>query len=392
MSDSRVNSKIPVERHFAGKVLVTGAAGHLGANLVHELLRQGRDVRVMLRDGSNNAAMDGLPVERLRGDLRDPRACDEAVRDCETVYHCAAKLSTINGNQSEKREIFECNVLGTRNILRAARAAGVERTVVTGSFSAVGHDLDEPGRPADETVPFFPFEHHLPYARSKVLVEHECLKAAVEGQDVVIATSCAILGPHDYKPSRMGQVLIDLTHGRLRAYIPGGGFEFVAARDIVAGHLLAMSRGRSGQKYVFASEWNSLEDVLKIYSEVSGKPLPRLRLPAPLLQPIAEITNFLLANFFPNAPQGRLTPAAIRILTLQRRADLTKAKTELGYEPTDIRSAVAEAYDDFARRGLVPRRPQVQVPVKPAAPRFEARAAAPAREPVVTEINSRATA
>ena len=103
-------------------------------------------------------------------------------------------------------------------MLRAALEAGVSRVVVTGSFSAVGHD---PTRPVDETVPVNPFTRLLPYQKSKVAVEHECLKAVVEGLDVVIATSCAILGPNDFHPSRMGQLLLDFANGRLRAYIPG---------------------------------------------------------------------------------------------------------------------------------------------------------------------------
>jgi nucleoside-diphosphate-sugar epimerase/phytoene/squalene synthetase len=340
-------------RRFTGKVLVTGAAGHLGANLVHRLLKDGRDVRVLLRQGSNNEAMDGLAVERVYGDLRDEAAVIEAVRGCETVFHTAAMVSTLQGNAKHKREIFGCNVLGTKNLLSACKLTGVKRVVVTGSFSATGYDLDDSSRPATEDTPFFPFSTHLPYARTKSLAEHECLKAVADGLDVVMVTSCAILGPHDHKPSRMGQTLIDHANGKLRAYIPGG-FEFVAARDIVDGHIRGMERGRTGQKYTIATQFMTLDDILEIFEEVSGVPRPKLKLPPLVMQGLAHVSSFVLTNFFPNAPQ-RFTPDAVRILRLQRRANTDKARRELGFVPSSLRDALFDAYDDFARRGLVPR-------------------------------------
>src|SRR5689334_9589747 len=224
------------------KILVTGGSGHLGANLVRRLLADGHDLRCLTQPGGDNTALDGLPVERVEGDLRDFEALRRAVQGMERIYHTAAKISTVKGGE---QEIFDINVLGTRKLLAAAREAGCGRVVVTGSFSACGH---YPDRPSTEADPFNPFENAMPYEKSKAGVEHEVLKACVEGQDVVIATSCAILGPHDYLPSRMGRTLIDFAHGKLAAYIPGG-FEFVAARDIVEGHVLAMQKGRTGQKY-----------------------------------------------------------------------------------------------------------------------------------------------
>src|SRR5688572_20028952 len=219
-------------------VLITGSSGHLGANLIRRLLRDGETVRALLRKASDNSALDGLDVERVYGDLRDLPSIVEAVRGCNQIHHCAAKLSTTAGNE---REIFDCNVIGTRNLLRVALDAGVSRVVVSGSLSAVGNN---PAGSSDESVPFYPFEKLPPYSHTKAGVEHECLKAAVEGLNVVVATSCAIIGPNDFKPSRMGRTLVDFANGKLRAYIPGG-FTFVAARDMVEGHMLAMEKGRS---------------------------------------------------------------------------------------------------------------------------------------------------
>jgi nucleoside-diphosphate-sugar epimerase len=328
------------------RVLVTGGSGHLGANLVRRLLDEGQEVRVLERAAAGEA-LAGLDVELVAGDLRDAAAVRAAVHGCRRVYHCGAKVSSAEGQQ---REIYASNVLGTRHVLRAALETGVERVVVTGSFSAVGHD---PARPSDESVPVDPFGRTLPYQRSKVAVEHECLKAVVEGLDVVIATSCAILGPHDYKPSRMGQLLLDFARGRLRAYVPGG-FEFVAARDIVQGHRLAMDKGRTGHKYIFSTAFKTVDELMALYEDVTGRRRPRLRLPGPVMSGLAEVVNFFVMRLAPDV-EPRFTPGAVRILRMHRRAEITKARTELGYQPSSVEDAVREAYEDFVRRGRLVR-------------------------------------
>jgi nucleoside-diphosphate-sugar epimerase len=327
-------------------ILVTGASGHLGANLVRRLLDDGHEVRVLLREGSDNGAMAGLDVERAYGDLRDPGALKLAAAGCGRAFHCAARLSTVPGHE---RELYDCNVLGTRNLLTACRDAGVERVVVTGSFSAVGQ---EAGRPSVEGMPFYPFGKLLPYAHTKALVEHECLKAAVEGLDVVVAVSTAILGPHDYKPSRMGRLLLDFARGRLHAYLPGG-FEFVSVSDLVQGHLLAMGHGRSGQRYIFSTSFLSVDDLMGVYETVSGRRRPALRLPETVMAGLASTSERLFGKLLPAADR-RFTPAAVAFLRSRRQADCGKARGELGYRPTDISSAVSDAYDCFVRRGLIP--------------------------------------
>jgi len=322
--------------------LVTGATGHLGSNLVRQLLSEGRAVRVLLRQ--DDVAVKGLDVQRSFGDLRDPAALSRAVAGCERIYHCAARVST---SRRGAPETYACNVVGTRNLLAAARAASVARVVVTGSFSAVGRD---PARPSDETMPFLPVAGATPYEISKALVESECLRAAVEGLDVVVAVSTAILGPYDFKPSRLGRVLIDFARGNLRAYIPGG-FEFVAARDIVAGHRLAMERGRSGQKYIFSSEFLSVDDLMGVYESVTGRPRPRVRLSPRVMAGFAEALD-IAARLFPRR-EPRFTPAAVRHLRSCRRADCRKARTELGFAPTAVAQAVREAYAWFRERGAI---------------------------------------
>jgi nucleoside-diphosphate-sugar epimerase len=325
-------------------ILLTGANGHLGANLLRRLLADGAAVRVLLRPNSDNSSVDGLNVERVFGDLSDPAALATATRGVANIYHCAAHVSTTSGAE---QQIFANNVLGTRNLLRAALANGVGRVVVSGSLSAVGHRTD---RPTDESEPFNPFERHPPYTVTKAAVEHECLKAVADGLDVVIAISCAILGPCDFKPSRMGQVLIDYANGRLWAYIPGG-FEFVSTRDIVEGHVLCMRQGRSGQRYIFNTEYMTFDALFELYGEITGRPKP-LRLPPAMMMVVAEIGELAHRYIVPGRRQ-LLTPAAIRLLRMGRRADSGKAQRELGYRPGSIADAVREAYEWFVARGAI---------------------------------------
>lgn len=326
-------------------ILVTGAAGHLGANLVRRLLADGNEVRALLHTPRDEMSVKDLEIDALTGDLQDPELAARAVDGCRQIYHCAAKVST---TYREKDTIFDANVLATRTLLKAALKAGVEKVVVTGSFSATGN---RPGQPSTEEDPFDPLKLHLPYAFTKAAVEHECLKAFAEGLPVVVAVSTAILGPNDFKPSRMGKVLIKFAARQIRAYVPGG-FPFVAARDIVQGHILAMQKGRPGQKYIFETEFMTFDEIMQHCSEITGQPMPPLRIPPRLMLLVANAAETIIPYIRPNAEQ-LLTPAAIRILSMHRRADISKAKSELGYEPTDIGSAIYEAYEWFVAKGLI---------------------------------------
>ena len=325
-------------------ILVTGASGHLGANLARRLLAGGAPLRLLARR-PGDPAFEGLAAEIVAGDLVDLDSCRRAVRGVAEIYHGAAQISTRSGAE---QAIFANNVLGTRNLLLAAREAGVRRVVVSGSFSATGHRGD---RPTDESEPFNPLEPHLAYAQTKAAVEHECLKACVDGLEVVVAVSCAILGPYDFKPSRMGQVLQRFAARRLLAYVPGG-FEFVAARDIVEGHLLCMARGRPGQKYIISTRFATMDELMELFARITGRPKPPLRLSPTLMSAAAHIAEPVMRTLMPGTQQ-LLTPAAIRLLRMRRRADCGKAKDELGYRPTDIESAVEEAYRWFVDSGRI---------------------------------------
>ncbi|MAQ14719.1 MAG: hypothetical protein CMN30_07970 [Sandaracinus sp.] len=332
-------------------ILVTGAAGHVGANLTHRLVQDGARVRVLLRNGEPETAFEHIDVEKVYADLRDERSLKAAVEDVQSIFHVASMVSTIDGTPEHRRTIYETNVLGTRYLLRQARAAGVGRTIVTGSFSAVGYDLDRPEIPADEERGFYPYHRAMPYERSKTLQEHEVLKAVAEGQDAMVVTSCAVVGGHDYFPSRMGHTMCRFANRELNAYVPGG-FEFVTGRDIAEGHVLAMAKGRPGQKYIIASQFMTLDDIFDVWETMIGQPRPRFKLSPDVLLPLAEAGSWLMTRFRPEAPQ-LLTPGAIRRLRLMRHADTTKARTELGFRPTSVEEAFAEAYAFHWERGAI---------------------------------------
>ncbi len=345
----------------SGRVFVTGGSGHLGANLVRRLLVDGWEVRALAKPGDNNEGLHGLDLERAQGDLRDYEAIKRHTKGCTRIYHVGAKVSTLNATAGEQKDLYDINVIGTRNIMRAALRNDVERVVLSGSFSAVGYDPADPSAPSHEDMPFYPFGKTMPYAHTKALAELEMLKAVADGLDAVIATSCAVVGPHDYFPSRLGRTLCDYCTGQLRAYIPGG-FPFVAARDIVEGHVLAMEKGRRGHKYIFATEFQTLDDLLSHFEAVAGGQRPKIRIPGGVMAAVTGVYSGVVARYIKNLPQ-RLTPGTINILRLRRRADTTKARAELGWRPTSIRDAITAAYDHFVERGVIrPRRSANQAP------------------------------
>jgi nucleoside-diphosphate-sugar epimerase len=326
------------------RVFVTGGSGHVGANLLRALAERGNRVRALVRPDSGREAFEGLAVELVTGDVRDPASLAELVRGCDAGYHTAALVQTVRGREME---LYRTNVLGTRNVLAAARAAGVGRVVVTSSLGAVGQPES---RPCSEEDAFNPFEDHLPYEESKAWMEHECLKAAVGGQDVVIVVSTAVLGPYDFKPSRMGRVVLDFANGKLGAYIPGG-FEFVDASDLARGHVLAMERGLKGERYIVSTQFLTVDELMAMLETITGRKRPR-RLPAGAMMVLAHVSSFVLNRVAPERPQ-RFTPDAVRLLSLHRKADLGKARRELAYVPGSIEDAVRAAYASFVARGLV---------------------------------------
>ncbi|MCY1056710.1 NAD-dependent epimerase/dehydratase family protein [Nannocystis sp. SCPEA4] len=336
-----------------GKTLVTGAAGHVGASLVRHLLAAGEDVRVLVHPRHNNRGVENLPVERIEGDLLDEAAVARAVQGCTRVYHTAAKVSVLSPTEPQMRELWQINVLGTRHVLRAAQRAGVARVVHTSSFSTIGFDPGDPSKPCHEDMPFYPFVEWMPYSRTKVLAEHEALQACADGLDVVIAVSTGVVGPHDYLPSRTGKAMIDFARGKLRAIIPGG-YEAVTTDDLARGHVLAMERGRTGQRYIFSTRYVTMDEMLALFAEQIGTSRRPVALSPRLMSTVARAISKPMARLFPNVPQ-HLTPGAVFVLTMQRRADTTRAQQELGFVPGDLPAAVRAWYEFFVAEGMIAR-------------------------------------
>jgi nucleoside-diphosphate-sugar epimerase len=328
------------------KTFVTGGSGHVGANLVRALLGRGVAVKALVR--GDVAALEGVDVERVEGDLRDPASLARALAGCDRLYHLAAFVSLRAGAQ---QEVFDVNVTGTKNILAAAERAGVERTVFCSSFGAVGRNPN--GGPSDETHSINPFEAHLDYDLSKAIAELEVHRAVNRGLDVRIVNPGGVVGAHDYKPSSVGQTILDFANRRMPAYVQGR-FEFVAVKDVVAGHLLAMDKGRAGERYILSGGQHSLDEILDHLSALCGVPKPRLRIPVGVMLPMSYLSSFFLRTFAPEKPP-RFTPGTIRMLNGGKHADVSKARRELGFVPTPVLDGFTEAYEWFAARGQIER-------------------------------------
>lgn len=327
------------------KTFVTGASGHVGANLVRALLDRGEAVRVLVRGSSDNSALDGLDVERVEGDLRDAASLRGKLDGCSRLYHLAAYVSLRSG---DRQQIFDCNVTGTKHVLAEAARAGVERAVFCSSFGAVGYN---PNGPSDETHTVNPFETHLDYELSKALAEIEVHRAVNRGLDVRIVNPCGIVGPHDYKPSSVGKTVLDFANGKMPAYVPGR-FEFVAVRDVVEGHFLAMEQGKPGERYIVSGGQLTLDEILEHLAKVTGRPKPRLKLPVGMMIPIATVSSFVMRRFFPKAPP-RFTPETVRLLNSGKHADISKARRELGFQPSPVLDAFTETVEWFRSRGQI---------------------------------------
>lgn len=332
----------------AKKTLVTGASGHVGANLVRELLSRGVAVKVLCEKKANNTGLDGLDVERIYGDLRDPDSLKPAVANVDRMYHVAAFVSLRAGDRDE---LFATNVTGTKNLFDAAERAGVERTVYCSSFGAIGVN---PNGPSDETWTVNPYDVHLDYELSKAVSELEVARAVARGMDITIVNPSGVVGPHDYLPSSVGRTILDFAAGKMRAYLPGG-FEFVAVRDVVAGHLLAMEKGKRGERYILSGGHHTLEEILQHLNKRIGMPMPRFRLPLPVMTPVAYASTFVMKRFFPDVPP-RFTPGTIRLLSSSKSGTTAKAQRELGFKPTSVFAAYDEQIAWFEQRGLLKRR------------------------------------
>ena len=326
------------------RALVTGATGFVGAAVVRALLREGWQVRALVRSGSNRGNLQHLALEIAVGDLSDQASLDRGLAGCGALFHVAADYRL---GAPDPRQLYSTNVEGTRNILLAARQADVESTVYTSSVATVGIPSD--GSPGDEQTAVSLEAMIGHYKRSKFLAEQVALEAAQAGQRVVIVNPSTPVGPGDLKPTPTGQLVLDAAAGRMPAYVDTG-LNIVHVDDVAAGHLLAYHRGRSGERYILGGEDMTLKEILGCIAKLVGRKPPRVRLPYAAVLPIAYLAE---AWTRVSGRRGRITLEGVRLARKRMFFSSAKAVRELGYgwRPP------AEAFDDavrwFRERGLL---------------------------------------
>jgi dihydroflavonol-4-reductase len=321
---------------------VTGASGHIGANLVRALLEEGREVRVLLRTDSR--AVAGLPVERIEGDVLDEGSLARLVEGAGTVFHAAGRISIVG---AERGLVERTNVQGVRNVIEACRAAGVGRLI---HFSSIHAFSTEPhGEPVDEGRALALGSGEAPYDRSKALGQREVLEAAARGLDTVVVNPTAVIGPRDYKGSRMGRVLLGIASHALPAVIDGG-YNWVDVRDVVQGAIAAEKRGRPGQCYLLPGHWVHIRDVSLFIQRLTGRRTPLWAAPMWLARPASAFT---LAWGLALGKEPLFTPAAMRALSGHRLVSGEKAASELDFHPRPFEETVQDTLEWFMKEGLL---------------------------------------
>jgi dihydroflavonol-4-reductase len=322
-------------------VLVTGATGHIGSNLVRELLKDGRQVRVLIRE--DRRGVEGLEVEMFKGNILDYPSLLRATQGIEVVYHLAASISIVGDRTGKVRRT---NVEGTKNVIRVCREAGVRRLVHFGSIHAyssqpVDQPIDEKRIPADSQAPV--------YDRTKAEGNRAVLESVQEGLDAVIVAPTAVIGPYDFKPSRMGSVLLKIRKHKLLALV-GGGYNWADVRDVVRGAIQAEKSAPSGSQYLLSGQWCTVRELAESVHRVSGVKPPRFTSPLWLARAAAPFSE-VLAKFHRQEPL--LTTEAVNALKSHRMISAAKAEKELGYTHRPLDETIRDTMAWFEETGML---------------------------------------
>ncbi len=328
---------------MGGKVLVTGASGLAGANLVRILLEYGRDVRALVH--SDQRALEGLDIETVRADIRDQVSLAGAMAGMEVVYHLAGSISLEMDSLSEMNAI---NVLGTHNVVAACLKCGVHRLVHFSSIDALRHD--HLTGPVDESQPLVAADAHAqvkfhisPYDLSKAQGEREVLAGIAKGLDAIIIRPTAMLGPHDYKPSFVGKALIQLANGKIPALVTGG-FDWVDVRDVAIGAINAEQAAPTGSSYMLGGHWHTIRQVANLVADYTERNAPPVTVPLWLADAFAP-AMLRIASF--NGRDPIYTRVTLNVLRGNVHVNTSKAKHELGYSPRPLAETVHDVLTWF---------------------------------------------
>jgi len=326
------------------KALVTGATGFIGGNLVRELLRQAYQVRALVRKGSNQRNIEGLDVDIVLGELRDRPSLEKALEGCDVLFHVAAAYTFWSPHPEV---IYETNVRGTENILRVARDKGIKKVIYTSTESTIGIADGCLGTEEMETSLDYLPGH---YKKSKYLAEKLALKMCQKGLPLVIVNPTMPLGPWDIKPTPTGQVIIDYLNGRMPACV-NTGLNVVDVEDVARGHILALEKGRIGERYILGNKNLTLREIFTILEQLTGIKAPRFDIPLWLALSAAHVDELISGKVFRHPP--RIALEAVRAAGKFRHFDCSKAVSELGFPQTPVEESFDKAVTWFKQNGYV---------------------------------------
>ena len=335
-------SLIAMERAF-----VTGASGFIGSAVVRELLADGVQVRVLMRAGADHAAIKGLAVEVITGDINDPRALARGLVGCDACFHVAGMNALWLRGKSDVKAMYDANEKGAELVVSTAMHAGCKQIVHTSSVVTVGKPRQSEKRQANEAD--FPelAEMAVHYARSKFLGEQRVIKLAAQGAPVVIVNPSAPMGPFDVKPTPTGRVVLDFLLGKMPGYMETG-LNVIDVADCARGHILAAQKGKPGERYILGHINASIREIFETLAEITGLPAPRFKVPKSVALTAAFFSE-LKARITGKAPQVPL--AGVRMALQPMFYDNTRALTELSLPTRSLRETLRRAAAWYVEHG-----------------------------------------
>jgi dihydroflavonol-4-reductase len=323
--------------------LVTGAAGFLGSHVARQLVARGDSVRVLMRPSSNNRAISDLSLEYVTGDLRDPASLERAMNGAKRVFHVAADYRLWAKNP---KDIYDSNVGGTKNLLAAAKKAGVEQLIYTSTVATIA--VDRPQLPNESTDSRLE-EMVGHYKRSKWMAEQEVLKAAKEGMPVIVAMPTTPVGPWDWKPTPTGKIILDFLNGKMPGYVETG-LNFVGVEECAAGHLLVSERGKVGERYLLGAENLTLKGLLDVLARITGLRAPGMKIPHGVALGVAYVES-AFSRLIGKEPQ--IPVEGVKIAQHQMFVDCSRAQRELGFQAGAVAAALGRAVRWYQANGYV---------------------------------------